>query len=76
MAQPSMRQLIRITEAVAPIYHVVRLQEPRSSLVADQVQIQAASRQSLQQQVREWMQQLGLDPDDEDDQALIRITAR
>lgn len=77
MAQPSMRQLINITEAsTLPTHDVVRLQEPGSSMVIDRREIRAANREALRQQVRAWMEQLGLDPDDEDDQAVIRVTAR
>jgi len=75
MTQPTMRRLISIAEDKALTYHVVRVQQPGSSTVTDQTRIQAVSRQSLRQQVHAWMQQLGMDPDDEDDQALIRITA-
>ena len=76
MAQPTMRQLITITEALASVYDVVRVREPGSSAVTDRVRIPAVSRAQLQQRVRAWMQQLGTDPDDEDDQSLIRITSR
>jgi hypothetical protein len=72
-----MRQLINITEAATrPTHDVVRLQEPGSSVVIDRREIRAANKQDLHQQVRAWMDQLGLDPDDEDDQAVIRVTAR
>ena len=76
MAQPTMRQLITITEAATSVYDVVRVREPGSSTVTDRVRIPAVSRAQLQQRVRAWMQQLGMDPDDEDDQSLIRITSR
>ena len=70
MTAPSMRELITIMEATMPrksqpsYWRVVRYDGPNSSRVVDEIQIPAANRGELNARVREWMDQIGLDPDD------------
>jgi hypothetical protein len=56
-------------------YSVVRYDAPNSGKVTHSTVIHAASKAELHGHVRNWMDKIGLDPDDEDDHSHINITS-
>jgi hypothetical protein len=72
-----MRELINIMESRGTMaWDVVRYDAPNSGRVIDRTVIQAADKVQLKARIRAWMDQIGLDPEDEDDLAHIAWTAR
>lgn len=57
-------------------YSVARYESPTSSKVTHSTVIHAANKAELHGHVRNWMDKIGLDPDDEDDHSHIKITAK
>jgi hypothetical protein len=76
MDMPSMRELIDIMEARGAAHEVVRYDAPNSGRVVDRTVIRATNSAELRAGVRAWMDSIGLDPDDEDDQAHVEVLAR
>ena len=56
-------------------YSVVRYDAPNSGKVTHSTVIHAANKAELHGHVRNWMDKIGLDPDDEDDHSHINITS-
>ena len=65
MAAPGMRTWMEIVEATST-YTLVRYDAPNSGRIVDQTQVRARNGVELKQAIRAWMDQQGLDPDDED----------
>ena len=65
-----------ISEGSKNRYSVVRYDAPNSGRVTHSTTIHAANKSELNSHVRDWMDKIGLDPDDEDDHAHIAITAK
>ena len=76
MDTPTMRELINIMEARGTAYEVVRYDAPNSSRVVDRTVIRARDKAELTAKLKVWMDQQGLDPDDEDDLTHIAVTAK
>lgn len=76
MTAPSMRRLIDIMEEKLISYDVERYHEPGSSKVVARTVIRARDRADLKAKLRAWMDQQGLDPEDEDDLAHIAYRAK
>lgn len=57
-------------------YSVVRHDSPTSSRVTHSTTVHAANKAELHGHVRNWMDKIGLDPDDEDDYSHIKVTAK
>ena len=71
-----MRELINIVEAKGPACQVARHTEPNSGRVVASTVVHATWYAELNRLVRAWMEEQGLDPDDEDDLSYIAVTAR
>jgi hypothetical protein len=56
-------------------YSVVRYDAPNSGKVTHSTVIHATNKAELHGHVRNWMDKIGLDPDDEDDHSHINITS-
>ena len=57
-------------------YSVLHYDAPNSGRVVNSTIIHAANKAELHGHVRNWMDKIGLDPDDEDDHSHINIIAK
>ena len=57
-------------------YSVVRYDAPNSGKVTHSTTIHASNKSELHGHVRNWMEKIGLDPDDEDDHSHINVTMK
>jgi len=62
-----------IAEEKKTKYKVVRYDAPNSGRVVDSTTVHASNKSELHGHVRNWMDKIGMDPDDEDDHAHIKV---
>jgi hypothetical protein len=68
--------LVEAKGAQPPAYEVVRLNGPKnqSSRVIERTVIHATTKAELHAKIKAWMEQIGLDPDDEDDLSYVTFS--
>jgi hypothetical protein len=54
-------------------YKISYYSDPYNGKLIDHIIVQATDKKSLHSKIRDFMNQKGLDPDDEDDQSLINV---